>query len=140
MATDITHINWNSSTVDVVAVQCTIDATDKAGVSRPDAVYTVGKIPKGAIIQEAYLDVTIAFDGTTPTLMVGVTSDPDEYFIATTSAATGLTKGTLGLDLKQATAEDIIITTVGTADSTVGEATVYIKYIDTAAKREIFTV
>jgi len=140
MATDLTRENWNSSTVDVVAVQVSINATDNTGTSRPDAVYTVGKIPKGAIIIAAYLIVDTAFDGTTPTLKVGLDADDDEFFLATSIASTGITPATLGLGIIQAVADDIIFTTVGTVDSTVGSARVYIQYIDTAARREMFTV
>jgi len=140
MATDLTRESWNSSTVDVVAVQGTFNLLDRTATVRADGAYTIAKIPVGAIIQEVYLDVTEAFDGTTPTCTVGVTSDTDEYFVAATAIATiAVTKGTLGLDIKQAVAEDIIFTLAG-GTSTVGSATLYVKYIDTAARREIFTV
>lgn len=140
MATDVTHENWNSSTVDVVAVQGTFNLLDRTGAVRADGAYTIAKIPAGAIIQEAYLETTIAFDGTLPTCTVGVTSDTNEYFLDTTIiSSVALEKGTLGLDLKQATAEDIIFTLAG-GTSTVGACTLYVKYIDTAARREMFTV
>ncbi len=139
MATDIKNLSWNSSTVDVVAVQITLNAVDRAGTARALGAYGAGVIPKGAIIRSAYMDVTTAFNGTSPTLMVGVTSDTDEWFGATAATA-GIKVGTLGLNLKQAAAEDIIITRGGSTTSTEGEATVYIEYIDTAARREMFTV
>ena len=140
MATDIKNLNHNSSTVDVVAVQISFDAVDRTNTARALGEYIAGVLPKGAIIKSAYLDVTEAFNGTLPTIMVGVTSDKDEYFVATAVSSTGVTKGTLGLDLKTTVAEDLYITYGGSTTSTAGKATVYIEYIDTAARREIFTV
>ena len=140
MATDIKNLAWNSATVDVVAVQVSIEAVDRTGTANALGEYIAGVLPKGAILQEAYLDVTEAFNGTLPTIMVGVTSDKDEYFAATAVTSVGLTKGTLGLDIKALITEDIYITYGGSTTSTTGKATVYIKYIDTAARREMFTV
>lgn len=139
MGTDIKNQAFNSSTVDVVAVQVSISATDRAGVAQALGEYDAGVLPAGAIIKSAYMDVKTAFNGTSPTLMVGVTSDKDEYFAATAATA-GVKVGSLGLNLKTTVTEDIVITLGGSTTSTVGEATVYIEYIDTAARREIFTV
>ena len=142
MATDIKNLTWNSSTVDVVAVQVTLVATDRTGTARALGAYEAGVLPKGAIIQEVYLDVTTAFNGTLPTILIGVTSDTDKYMVAGTGiiSSVALIKGVLALDTKTSIVEDIILTLGGSTTSTVGEATVYIKYIDTAARREIFTV
>ena len=136
---NIKNQNYNSSTVDVVAVQVSIDATDRAGVSNVDGTYEAGVLPKGAIIQKVYLDVTEAFDGTLPTVALGTTGTPEKWMVATSTALTGVTAGTLLLDTKVATSEDITLTLVN-GSSTVGKATAYIMYVDTAARREIFTV
>jgi len=138
MATDIRNQAWNSTTVDVVAVQGSVGATDRAGVSLTDGVFDVGILPKGAIIQKVYLDVTEGFDGTTPTIAIGTTGTPEKW-LAATAATAGLTVGALLLDTKVAASEDIMLTLVN-GGSTVGSATAYIAYVDTAARREIFTV
>lgn len=139
MATDIRNLNWNSTTVDVVAVQVTINALDRTGTANAAGVYDSGVIPKGAIIQSSYLDVTTAFDGTTPTLKVGTSADDDHYFAATSLASIATTAGSLNLNTKEAISDSLYLT-LNVGDSTEGEATVYISYIDTAARREIFTV
>lgn len=136
---NIKNQNYNSSTVDVVAVQVTIDATDRAGVSNVDGTYEAGVVPKGAIIQKVYLDVTEAFDGTTPTIALGTTGTPEKWMAATAVTSTGVTAGSLLLDTKVGTTEDITLTLVN-GSSTVGRATAYIMYVDTAARREFFTV
>lgn len=141
MATDVTRIGFNAATVDVVAVQGTLNGTDRAGASRAAGEYTIGAIPKGAIIKAVYLNVTTAFDGTTPTVALGVPGTADKFIGATSVATTGLTaaSGTAGLDTIQATTEDLIMTLVS-SDNTVGEVSGYVEYIDTAARREMFTV
>lgn len=140
MATDLTRIGFNASTVDVVAAQGTIGATNRAGVSLVAGEYTVGALPKGAIIKGVYMDVTTAFNGTTPTLAIGTTGTADKYLAATTIAVTGLTVGaSAALDTRLAVTEDLIFT-LESSDNTEGEVEVYIEYVDTAARREMFTV
>jgi len=139
MATNIIREGWNAGTVDVVAVQGTVDATERDGTSRADGAYSVMRLPAGAIIQKVYLARPTAFDGTTPTVAIGTEGAPEKYLAATTLAAAGLIVGTLQLDSMVAVAEDIILTLVN-GGSVTGEATAYISYVDTGARREIFTV
>jgi len=138
MATDIRREAWNAGTVDNIAVQGTIDATERDGSSRADGVYSVMRIPAGAIIQKVYLDRTVSFDGTTPTVSIGTEAIPAKYLAATALDAATIVVGSLELDTKVSVAEDIVLTLVN-GGSVNGVATAYIDYIDTAARREMFT-
>ncbi|RLA58966.1 MAG: hypothetical protein DRQ78_11215 [Epsilonproteobacteria bacterium] len=139
MGVDKTRIGFNSTTVDVVGVQGGITATDRAGVSLADGVYNVCRLPAGAIIQKVYLDRVASFDGTLPTISIGTEGVPAKYLAATATDAATLVVGALELDTKVSVAEDIVLTLVN-GGSTAGEAVAYIEYLDTAARREIFTV
>ena len=139
MATDIRREAWNAGTVDNIAVQGTIDATERNGSSRADGAYTVMRLPAGAIIQKVYLDRLESFDGAIPTVSIGTEAVPAKYLAATALDAATLVVGSLELDTKVSVAEDIVLTLVN-GGSTVGRATAYIDYIDTAARREMFTV
>lgn len=139
MATDIRNLNWNSTTVDVVAVQTTITALDRLGAANADGAYDAGVIPKGAIVTKTFLDVTEAFDGTTPTLSCGTSALATKWFTTGDLSSKATLVGSSALDEKEATHDAITLTLVG-GGSTVGEATLYVEYVDTAARREIFTV
>jgi len=139
MTTDNTRLGWNSATVDVVAVQGGIEATDRAGVAIVDGTYEVGRIPAGAIIQKVYLDRLVSFDGTIPTIAIGTTGTPEKYLAATATDAATLVVGALALDTKVTVAEDLILTVVN-GGSVTGKAVAYISYIDTNHRREMFTV
>lgn len=136
---DIRNRDYNSSTVDVVAVKGTIRATDRAGVALAAGEYDFGVIPKGAIIRSVTLNVVETFDGSSPTVAVGVEGTAEHFMAATALGVAGLVGTGLNTDTIQTASENLIFT-LGGGESTVGEASVYIEYIDTAARREIFTV
>ncbi len=88
-------------------------------------------LPEGAIVNSAQVQIVTAFDGTTPSLLVGNAGDDDAYIDAAdvTEATPGVYTGT-GAELGAVVAadgEDVIVSMSAT-DNTTGEAKITIEY------------
>jgi len=90
----------------------------------------IGEIPAGAIVTDAHIVITEAFDGTTPALTTEVV-DVDGTSLyglqsAVAATATGRTSGAVTAD--PATVVGIVAISNSAADSTAGEVQVIVEY------------
>ncbi len=93
-------------------------------------VYQVAVVPAGAIVKSVNIVVDTAFNGTTPTIDVGVTGSGAAYTDDLDLTATGLTVSATADALY---AEGTIITITPTfTDTTTGKVRVYVEYLTTA--------
>jgi hypothetical protein len=105
-----------------------------ARITAPALTATGITLPAGAIIEDITIDVTTLFDGTTPTLSVGVTGTPALY--ASGSVLTAAARVRPAFTAAQMTAlsnvgtTDVpVLLTNTAANSTVGSALVKITYV-----------
>jgi len=95
--------------------------------------YTIGKLPKGAMVVDAGAVITTAFAGGTPqTLDMGTTGDPDGFATALVITSAGLKAAdelATSDDLLMAADTDVTATLSAGATPSAGAGYVYVAYI-----------
>jgi len=94
---------------------------------------TIGKLPKGCLAVGGIVEITTAFNGTTPTLNIGLASDADGLV-----ANSSITVGTKGVYVKLPAATNVVgasggtnvTATVGGTSVTAGAADVWLLYVE----------
>lgn len=92
-------------------------------------VYKVAAVPAGAIVTNVFAVVTTAFNGTTPTLDVGITGSGALYFDDESVTAAGIIDAAV-TPAYYANGTVVTITPTFT-NTTAGEVAIYVEYLST---------
>jgi len=122
--TDISRKNGVHKKRNVSVMTLHMDAQYMAAAD----TYEMAVLPKSALITASSLVILIPFDGTTPTVAVGVVGEGDKLIAATALDAVADTVAAGNGDISVQTGPTITATKVGT--STVGKAVMTIEYIE----------
>jgi hypothetical protein len=98
------------------------------------------KLPMGAMVLSARMVIETVFNGTTPTLGVGITGTTGKY-IATAAVltATGLVAGATVTGIPLASEETLVLTpNAGAIASTAGKGRVVIEYVVAGRGNEVY--
>jgi len=122
--TDISRKNGVHKKRNVSVMTLHMDAQYMAAAD----TYEMAVLPKSALITASSLVILIPFDGTTPTVAVGVVGEGDKLIAATALDAVADTVAAGNGDISVQTGPIITATKVGI--STVGKAVMTIEYIE----------
>lgn len=112
--------SWNDfSTPNTIAVDVVFGSTTPV---------TVLSLPVGYAVTRVVVNVTTAFNGTNPTLSLGIAGDVSKYFATTDVDLTAIASFPLEMNVVAVESEEIIIATYNAGSSTAGTAQILITY------------
>ncbi len=97
------------------------------------------KLPMGAMVLRCSIIVETVFNGTTPSLSVGLSGTTTKYANAVSLGATGVIAGATTTGIPLAAEETLLLTpNAGAIASTAGKGRVYIEYIVAGKGHEVY--
>lgn len=117
-----------------LALEQPFDFQDFAGT-----IVLAPKLPMGAMVLQARLVVETIFNGSTPTLSVGISGTTTKYVNAASLASTGLVAGATVTGIPLANEETLVFTpNAGAIASTAGKGRLVIEYIVAGKGHEVY--